>query len=76
MLMYSHLDVQPADPLELWESPPFTPVIKAGRIYARGAADTTGNLRLVDFERGQVVYARLLERLGEMEPRSLAVAIR
>jgi acetylornithine deacetylase/succinyl-diaminopimelate desuccinylase-like protein len=44
ILLYGHFDVQPADPLELWESPPFDPVIKDGRIYARGAADMKGNL--------------------------------
>ncbi|MBS1716989.1 MAG: dipeptidase [Armatimonadetes bacterium] len=46
VLIYGHFDVQPADPLELWDSPPFEPVIKDGRIYARGTADMKSNLIL------------------------------
>ena len=42
VLVYGHYDVQPPDPLELWNSGPFEPVLKDGRIYARGAADDKG----------------------------------
>ncbi|MEZ4864626.1 MAG: dipeptidase [Caldilineaceae bacterium] len=44
VMIYGHFDVQPVDPLELWENPPFEPTIQEGRVYARGANDDKGNM--------------------------------
>jgi acetylornithine deacetylase/succinyl-diaminopimelate desuccinylase-like protein len=44
LLIYGHFDVQPVDPLELWDNHPFEPSLKEGRIYARGATDDKGNM--------------------------------
>lgn len=42
VLIYGHFDVQPVDPIELWETPPFEPTVRGERLYARGACDDKG----------------------------------
>ncbi len=44
ILVYGHYDVQPVDPIELWQTPPFEPTIRDGRVFARGAADDKGQV--------------------------------
>src|SRR5579862_6852760 len=44
VVVYGHYDVQPVDPLELWESPPFDPSIRDGELYARGSVDDKGQV--------------------------------
>lgn len=46
VLIYGHYDVQPAEPLNLWHSPPFEPEVRDGRIYARGATDDKGQVAM------------------------------
>lgn len=44
LMIYDHYDVQPVDPIDLWETPPFEPSIRDGRIFARGSSDNKGDL--------------------------------
>jgi acetylornithine deacetylase/succinyl-diaminopimelate desuccinylase-like protein len=44
VLIYDHYDVQPVDPIDLWQSSPFTPEVRDGKMYARGVADNKGDL--------------------------------
>jgi acetylornithine deacetylase/succinyl-diaminopimelate desuccinylase-like protein len=60
VLCYGHFDVQPPDPLELWDSPPFEPEIRGEHIYARGVADDKGQLYML------LSAARELARSGEL----------
>jgi acetylornithine deacetylase/succinyl-diaminopimelate desuccinylase-like protein len=43
LLIYGHYDVQPADPIELWDTPPFEPVVRDGKLFARGSSDVKGS---------------------------------
>ena len=52
VLVYGHYDVQPAEPLELWNTPPFEPVIQDGKLFGRGSTDDKGQLLL---------YAKVIE---------------
>ncbi|MBP6334838.1 MAG: dipeptidase [Bacteroidia bacterium] len=65
VIVYGHYDVQPADPLNLWDSPPFEPVIKNGKIYARGACDDKGQ-----------VYMHIKAFEGMMKTNSLPCNVR
>ena len=60
VMVYGHFDVQPAEPLDLWESDPFEPEIRDGYLYARGSIDDKGNSYLV------LKAAELLARAGEL----------
>ncbi len=64
LMIYNHYDVQPPEPLDLWETPAFAPAIRDGKLYARGVADNKGNL----VARIQAVEAWLATR-GELPVR-------
>jgi acetylornithine deacetylase/succinyl-diaminopimelate desuccinylase-like protein len=56
VLVYGHYDVQPADPLEKWHSPPFEPTVRDGRLYARGVSDDKGPM-LIPIKVAQAFFA-------------------
>jgi acetylornithine deacetylase/succinyl-diaminopimelate desuccinylase-like protein len=56
VLVYGHYDVQPADPLEKWSSPPFIPTLRNGRLYARGVSDDKGPM-LIPIEVARSYFA-------------------
>jgi len=60
VLCYGHFDVQPPDPLELWDSPPFEPELRDGYLYGRGSVDDKGQLYML------LSAARELARAGEL----------
>ena len=60
VLCYGHFDVQPPDPLELWDSPPFEPEIRGEHLYARGVADDKGQLYML------LAGARELAQAGQL----------
>jgi len=58
VLLYGHYDVQPADPLEKWHTPPFEPAVRDGRVYARGVSDDKGPM-LIPVEVAQSYFATM-----------------
>jgi acetylornithine deacetylase/succinyl-diaminopimelate desuccinylase-like protein len=64
VMIYGHYDVQPADPIELWKTPPFEPTIKDGRLYGRGSADNKGPMMV-----NIAGFAKLLEKYPDLPMR-------
>lgn len=56
VLVYGHYDVQPEDPVEKWQSPPFTPTVRDGRLYARGVSDDKGPM-LIPIKTAEAFFA-------------------
>jgi acetylornithine deacetylase/succinyl-diaminopimelate desuccinylase-like protein len=67
VLCYGHYDVQPPDPLELWQSPPFEPTVRDGNIYARGACDDKGQMYM---------HVKAVEALREVHGGKLPVNLK
>lgn len=61
LLLYNHYDVQPAEPLDLWESPAYEPTVRDGKLYARGVADNKGEIaaRLTAIRALHAVYGKV-----------------
>ncbi len=61
ILLYNHYDVQPAEPFELWHSPPFEPTVREGKLFARGASDNKGEIaaRLTAIRALRAIYGEL-----------------
>ena len=83
VLVYGHYDVQPPDPLEKWQSPPFVPAVRNGRLYARGVSDDKGPM-LIPIKVAEAFFAacgnlpvnvKLMfegeEEIGSPEPRRI-----
>src|SRR5882762_3905494 len=69
ILFYGHYDVQPAEPLHLWTTPPFEPAIRNGNIYGRGTADDKGqvHIHLKALQSLQEFAGKFLERLQRLQ---------
>ena len=66
LLIYNHYDVQPPEPLELWHSSPFEPLIRDGKMYARGVSDTRADML------ARIIAVRIWQRKAPIGPRCAA----
>jgi acetylornithine deacetylase/succinyl-diaminopimelate desuccinylase-like protein len=69
VLIYGHYDVQPVDPLDAWQTPPFEPVVRDGRLYGRGSSDNKGQ------HLAQLLALRALQALGDELPLNVKVIL-